>query len=678
MDLYNEVGKIKGIGPAREKILLDKGIRSSKNLLNYLPSRYDDSSHIVTIDECYKQFSEDSIWEIPQKKVAIKAVLSSVTKFRTRSRLSIITGTIADLVSDKKMKVIWFNQEFIFPNLIEGAEYVWFGKVKPDKGQLSLQAPQFEKVIEGKALVELGCIVPIYRRTKKITTKIYRKLIAQIIPQLSIREFLPTSVLTEKHLMPLDIAYKTIHSPKSIPEIAESRRRIEIQELLEIKVEYEKLFKKTKLSLLDTIISDMEKDVGTISNKLSFNLTEGQKSALNEILVQLKSGYRLDSLIYGDVGSGKTIIALLIAFALAKAGRSTILIAPTTILAEQHVRTVYKYVGELKLSEDIKVVHVKKGESLGNNLADSPKLYIGTHAILHRRKVLADKNISFVCIDEQHRFGVEQRALLDPKRKRHVITLSATPIPRSLAISFLGFSQVIFIHGKPKGRKDIVTKVVPFDKEEVTYQWIHNKVAKGGRAYFVFPRIEIDDDEQQHSLLSSVEKLKSFFPGIKVAILHGRIKEDKKKEIMNDFTLGKIQILFSTSVIEVGIDVPEATIIAIHGADLFGLAQLHQLRGRVGRSSMQSFCFLFPGENKNQDVLSRLNFFSDHFSGMDIAEYDLANRGMGTIAGIAQSGLSELKIATFDNITRLQTANEIFDKLRKDKIVIKRYVRDRE
>jgi ATP-dependent DNA helicase RecG len=301
--------------------------------------------------------------------------------------------------------------------------------------------------------------------------------------------------------------------------------------------------------------------------------------------------------------------------------------------------------------------------------ASKPTLFIGTHALLFR-EFLSSERIALSVIDEQHRFGVQQRQALVKDRNGHVMTLSATPIPRTLALSFLGFNDTIDLPEKPQGRKETITKVVPFGKEVATYEWIVKKLEAGQRVYMVFPRVLDEEDGEKSALLSMAEQLKTeHFSRFASGVLYGNMKEEDKTATMQNFASGKTQLLFATTVIEVGVDVPEATVVAVHDATNFGLAQLHQLRGRVGRSDKQGYCFLFSGQ-RTEEQEARLTYFAAHADGISVAEYDLKSRGAGKLLGSIQSGETELRIASLENIPMVKEAMDLFEVLKKKKISI--------
>lgn len=673
MKLTDSVRSIKGVGDTRRVLLEQVGITTLSNLLSYLPYTYEDSTNILNIQNLLLKVSNTPAWELNTLKVAVSVILEKSMTIRTRRGLFLVTATFTDSSSEKKIKAIWFNQAYIQNELKQGSSYVLFGKLKKEGSSIAFSSPKLELIVLGQPLKKLGGILPIYRRIKSITSTYFHKYIEEIVKDVEVEEFLPTHMLRKSELPELKMALTFVHAPQDLEAINNGYRRLSIQELLELRQDYEEKFRKELEDAEGSVYAmQLAKYFQEWIPKLPFTLTEGQNKIVQRIVENIQEKQYLDALLYGDVGSGKTIIALLFALGFAKLGFSSILIAPTTILASQHLKTATKLLQILAISEDISITAVLAGKRKLEG--KSGTVYIGTQAILHKEKLLADPLVKFVCIDEQHRFGVEQRTLLK-NDTRHLLTLSATPIPRTLALSFLGFSESYVLEEKPIGRKEVISRLVPQDKEQITYEWILSHLIKGEQVFIVFPRIESEEESEKQSLIAMAAALKEqYFSNIPSALLFGSMKDEEKNSIMADFSDGKIRLLFSTSVIEVGVDVANATIIAIHGAELFGLAQLHQMRGRVGRSSQQGYCLLFSSI-ESQEASERLKYFSENFEGLKVSEYDLKNRGTGTLLGKQQSGLSELKMAQVTDLAMVKEAMDIYQNLVKEKILIKRYFR---
>lgn len=658
MQLADSISNVKGIGPQREAVLRAAGINQVRDLLTYLPYTYEDSSQIYSVEQAQEFLQTQPEWKSTVVKIAVRAKAEKISLIRTKRGLVLVTGSFVDEENGNRMKVVWFNQPYVQREITEGVTYILYGRIKREGSQLQLIAPKFEEFIKGEPLKKLGRISPLYRRIRSLTSSYISSFVARVVTQVELTDPVPLSILREHTLPSLHNALATLHSPQKITDIALAKRRVAIHELHQLKESYEKNtitqpLKKNEASR--QLARECAKLFGTWIPKLRFTLTDSQNEVLNNLLQQIEQG-ELDTLVYGDVGSGKTIIAHLFSFAFAKLGYISVVVAPTVILAQQH-EAVAKDLSQAIGEPEILLAFVSgKRKTFAE---DKAQVVIGTQAILHSENLTNHPLVKFVCIDEQHRFGVQQRKTLQAAG-RFTITLSATPIPRSLALSFLNFSSTEILSQKPVGRQEIVSKVVPYGKEEVTYTWIRKRLEKKEQAYLVFPRIFADDGGEKQSLTEMAEYLKSrYFEGYRSSILHGGMKDDEKNQIMEDFRNGTLQLLFSTSVIEVGVDAPGATVIGIHGADLFGLAQLHQLRGRVGRSNAQGYCLLFPSES-SENAMERLNYFCAHSKGIDVAEYDLKNRGSGTILGLQQAGNAELRIATLSNVSEIEEAMELY------------------
>lgn len=671
MTLTDSISSLKGIGKSRFALLRTAGLNSIADMLGYLPRAYEDSSQILTISEALDVIRKAPVWDVGRLRITVKAKIRKINSFRTARGFHIIKIVLED--GEYEAQAMWFNQEYVLPSLVQGGEYVFYGKIRLEGRQYVFQSPQFEQISIDTPLKKLGKIMPVYRKVKSVTTAYIKNFVQEAIKSTSIDEYIPSEVLKGVDLSPLNESLIKVHAPGLLREITAGYRRLALQELLELRSEYEHKFSVgVKSSGTAEIAKSVAKLIALWLPQLPFKLTAGQVRVLEQILKALGENAQFDSLLYGDVGSGKTIVAIMLLFAFAMQGKAAVLLAPTTILARQHVETARKYVALFGLETSLEIVEVSGGAK--KLIPKSNTIYIGTQAILHQLNMLDSSLIGFVCIDEQHKFGVEQRLAIK-STGRLVLTLSATPIPRTLALSFLGFSQSYVLEEKPVGRLPVTTKVVPSDKAEITYQWIAEKVTKEEQAYLVFPRIAQAEESDLQSLVAMEEVLKEkYFSEISTGLLHGGMKDAEKQKVMADFSSGKIRLLFSTTVIEVGVDVPNATIIAIHGAEMFGLAQLHQLRGRVGRSSQKAYCLLFPGDF-TESTCERLDFFSNHTEGIEVAEYDLKRRGTGTLIGSEQSGLSELKIATLHDLSLFREAMEVYEELKRRGIAIKQVFR---
>lgn len=670
MQLSDAVETIPGVGAKTQQVFNGAGIYSIGDLLHYLPTGYEDSTEILSLAEAIKRISHLPLWQLSREKFAIKGKLRKISSFKTKRRFALTTAYIVDEQTQDTLQTIWFNMPFVTTQLKVGTEYVFFGKVKRESAaRFTLSSPQFEEYNSEKTLQRLGRISPVYRRIKTLKSPAIARTIRAILPKLEVSDFL-SGIIDQHEFSPLTDAYWNIHSPASFIQLNQGVNRLKLQELLELRDEFEK--KKQASTHEPFKMDEFGKKVQELINSwvplLPFTLTKGQQEILDAYMQKVQQKSAEDTFLYGDVGSGKTIIAQLVALAYAVLGKSALILVPTTILSRQHALSTKQLIERLQGAAQVKVEEVTATRTKRTQSFQPHVIYIGTQAILYQSELIAHPLLAFVCIDEQHRFGVEQR-LLFQRGNRNVLTLSATPIPRTLALSFMQFTEALFLEEKPYGRKEILSRVVPQDKHDSTYTWIAEKVKKGEQAYIIFPRITSEDDEKK-SLIEMFEMLSdSYFSGCRVGMLHGGMKQSEKESIMTSFAEGNLDILCATSVVEVGVDVPNATIIAIHGAEYFGLAQLHQLRGRVGRSNQQSYCFLIPSRYEDT-VIERLEFFTSHHKGSDVATYDLQRRGAGKLLGIDQSGVTELKIASLEELPLIEQAMRVYSLLREKHISV--------
>ena len=663
MLLADSLSNVKFVGNKTFKIFAKKNIRTLWDLWNYFPYKYEDTSNIYTISSILNKlisFKDLFLGNLP--KLTIKGVVDEITSFYSRTKKLIIKATITDPKTKDKIYAIWFNQKYILSNLKKGQEYVFYGKAKKLGATFELQAPLYEAT--NKQLVHLGRLTPVYSQISNISTKYIRRIFLNIRSTYNqFTEYIPYNLLQEFDLIKISDAYLKIHFPLNKADIRKAYYRLAIQELLELLLS-KKEIKQVKNTKYLNLPSYTE-----IIKYSPFKLTNDQQKAIKHLLDYAKKGQN-DIFLYGDVGAGKTLVFFLVALGFLKEKYNVILMAPTSTLAYQHFNTIQKLQNNIKdIDFDIQLITAKNKKKIVK--ADKPTIFIGTHALLHRNYETKFR-FGFVTVDEQHKFGTLQRDTLKSINKDNLmpffLTMSATPIPRTLALTFYGYKQAIYIKEKPKGRKPIKTHLVPQDKISDLLEWIKNKVKEGEQAYIVFPLIE--EDFFNFGLLAWHDALKEgIFKDIKLGLLHGKLSETKKQKVMEDFVAGKIQILLSTTVIEVGIDVPNANIITILGAERLGLAQLHQLRGRVGRSDKQAYCFVVGPK------IPRLVYFTKHQDGLALAKFDLKNRGPGDIAqGIEQAGWKKLKLASLNNFYLVNKAISLFQKLQENNIQIRNYI----
>ncbi len=670
--LSQSVSKVYGVGPQYVKRLNKLGVSTIEDLLCYYPKKYEDLTQVKKVSE----LKEDDTVQ------TVKVRLNDLTNTRTRRGMVLTKGSFED---DSGIgQVIWFNQPFLQNAFQSEKEYLLTGKVKEGYIGPLFQSPKYEPVKEEQ--LHAGRIVPVYHETEGLSSKWLRYKMSIVLPAAEkLAETLPESILQSQKLIGIQEATRQIHFPSSKESLRQARERIAFEEVFLVQLialgnkrEWEK-HDAPKISFNKTLAQDFVRS-------LPFQLTKTQKVSAWEILKDLEKTVPMNRLLEGDVGSGKTVVAALASLMTVKNKYQVALMAPTEVLAHQHYHTIRKVlkpfeikVGLLTSKEVIdsngkKVTKKDLIKEVANHKID---LLIGTHALIEKN--VEFKNLGLVIIDEQHRFGVEQRSALHAKGKSpHFLSMTATPIPRTLALSMFGDLDISIISELPKGRKKILTKVVSDAKRQAAYKFIHDKVKEGpprraegspsarqSRQVFVIcPLIEKSDKLGVKAATLEYEKLaRNIFPDLKVGLLHGRLKKDEKIRVMELFRQGKIDILVSTSVVEVGVDIPNATIMMIEGAERFGLAQLHQFRGRVGRNKYQSYCFLFPTEIESSS-LTRLRSLETIDDGFKLAEIDLENRGPGEVYGKSQSGyFYEFQIANPTDIVLTQKARKEAEKI---------------
>jgi len=627
------------------------------DLLYYFPFRYDDFSQIVNIRELQ-----------PNQIVTIKGKIVLINNRRSHRKRLVITEA---LVEDEtgSIKVIWFNQPWLAKNLKAGDEVFLSGKAEFDNLGLQFISPAYEKITERES-INTAKIVPVYSLTNNLTQKQLRFLINLILNSATlIKEWLPAEILAKHKLLAHNFALKEIHFPKNFKSLEQARYRLKFDELFLIALQNQLL----KKYLAQNFASQQKfkaKEIKEFVSSLPYQLTNDQKKASWQILQDLELAKPMNRLLEGDVGSGKTVVAALAILNTVLNNCQVVLMAPTEILAKQHYNTLNKFLKKFRLKIAL-LTHSEKILNTGKNLNKKEvlaqikkgdvNLIIGTHALIQAD--VEYKKLGLIIVDEQHRFGVEQRKKLKDKNKNkklpHFLSMTATPIPRSLALILYGDLDLSIIKEMPSGRKKIITKLVPEQNRANAYQFISQEIKSGRQVFVICPLIDPSDKLGVKSVTEEFKKLdKEVFPDLKIGLLHGKLKAAEKEEIMNEFKANKIKILVSTSVIEVGIDIPNATIMMIEGADRFGLAQLHQFRGRVGRGEHQSYCFLFTenGSPKTQERLSALVKSNDGFA---LAEYDLKFRGPGEVYGTRQSGLPDLQMASLNDLELINLTKEV-------------------
>jgi ATP-dependent DNA helicase RecG len=675
---------VRGVGPRYLEYLHKMGIDTVKDLLWHFPFRYEDFSQIKKINELQ-----------PNETCTIVATITKVYLRRSfKKRMFIIEAKAQDDTGE--INILWFNQTFIIKNIPPGTTVSLSGKTKAKGKKIILVSPTYEIISHEKLdqdffknLKHTGRLVPIYSETEGLTSKVFRYLIKPLLNQVSLKEYFPSWLLNKYQLLPLKTALAQIHFPDSLELASKAKNRFIFESLFFSKIYLLKIKQQINVLPFPKIKLDIPL-LKSFVNSLPFELTLAQKKSIWEIAQNMQTNL-MNRLLEGDVGSGKTIVAIAASLLVYNSQYQVALLAPTEILAHQHYEKFKTFLKNHKVrialltSKGAKIyddgLEGKITKRNLNKIINSylPIIVIGTHALI--QKNIQFNKLGLVIVDEQHRFGVEQRKKLlssssNSKEVPHLLSLTATPIPRTLALVFYGDMDISILDTLPSGRKQIITKIVTPSQKHKIYDFIRSEVEKGHQAFVICPRIEEEQIDSLNvnasNLLSLAEKLnyevkavkkeykklqEEIFPDLKVAMLHGKMKPEEKENIMKQFQENKINILVSTSVVEVGIDIPNATIMVIEGAEHFGLAQLHQFRGRVGRSHYQSYCFLFT-ESNNSKVYSRLKALVEYNDGFKLAEIDLALRGPGELLGTKQSGIPDLLMKSLINKEMLSSAQE--------------------
>ena len=609
------------------------GINTVYDLIYYFPRAYDDRTNIKKIGEL--KFNE---------YVVLKATVMSAVNLTVRSGKKIVKAMVSD--GTGMMEILWFGMPYIKKSLRIGEEYLFIGQTKK-AAVFQLINPEY-KLFSGQQKVSENEILPIYSSNKNITQNSLRKLVEKFLVNFLnyFEENIPKELIKEYKIMERKSAIKNIHYPVSMKEIEEAKRRFAIEELLilELGILKNRFIIENSNSKNYEVEGKKEK-VREFLSQLTFNLTNAQKKVIKEIYDEISNGKIVNRLIQGDVGSGKTVVAMVMLIYMAENGYQGALMAPTEILANQHYLGIKERLEKIGLRVELLTSSIKgkkKNEILEGITNGDVDIVIGTHSLIEDDVIF--KKLGLIVIDEQHRFGVNQRNKLREKGfLGNLLVMSATPIPRSLALSIYGDLDLSIIDELPPGRTPIKTKWIANDEDlEKMYNFIYKKVNDGNQAYFVAPLIETSDKMALKSVDRVSEEIERKFSNKKIGIIHGKMKAKEKDEVMFKFKNKEYDILIATTVIEVGIDVPASTIMTIYNAERFGLSALHQLRGRVGRGSKQSYCFLISNST-TENSKQRLSIMEETEDGFRIAEEDLKLRNSGEIFGLRQSGFSDLK-----------------------------------
>lgn len=701
--LDRDISQLENVEKGYQQRLRKLGIKKIQDLFFHFPYRYLDYSKITPIEEIKEEDIFSSITEtetITREQSQFYCVVGLIKKIVTiRSRykkIQVTEALVEDISGQGQIRAVWFNQPYLVQSLRAGTKVALVGKVtfRPKL----FTSPDYEIInnINDQELIHTCRIVPIYSVTRGLSSKWLRYFLKPILNQYAdqLSEYIPAEIRKKHDLMTIKDAIREIHFPTTVDLAEKAKYRFSFEELFLIQLSILKERQKIQSQKSFNIKFNLEKTKKLIDS-LPFTLTQDQKVATWEILKDLEKDYPMNRLLQGDVGSGKTVVAAIAALNVINNGYQVVLMVPTEILALQHFENISQLlkgfkirVGLLtsknsKVSIQGKITDLKKSELFEEVKNQKIDLLIGTHSlivgVLRLKSVKATsrlifKKLALIILDEQHRFGVMQRASLLRLSKEkiipHTLSMTATPIPRTLTLTIYGNLNFSVIKEMPKNRKIIITRNVPNDQRDKAYKFIREKVKNGEQVFVICPRIEKRDIEDNSPVVvlkpsswddvktvtKEYEKLsRQVFPNLKISMLHGKIKSREKERILKDFRDKKSDILVSTSVIEVGIDIPNATIMMIEGAEHFGLAQLHQLRGRVGRSDKQSYCLLFSGK---EEISQRLMAMEKIHNGFDLAEKDLKIRGPGDFIGNRQWGFPDITMSALTDLNLIQKAKD--------------------
>ncbi len=708
--LTTKIEEIPKIGLTYQKRLKKFGIKTIQDLLYHFPSRYDDFSDIYNIKQARQKLGQI---------VCIQGRITEIeAKHTFKKWMSMTEAVIEDETG--KVKVIWFNQPYIIKSLKEDDCICLAGKISLYKEGIYLNNPSFERINdfgENEELTHTGRIVPVYPETRGVTSRWLRYIIKPLLYRFAeqIPETLPKEIIKKYKFLSINEAIWQLHFPESFEAADAAKSRFTFEELFLIQLNV--LKEKIKLMQKQSYSCKMDAELmKKFTDSLPFQLTDSQKKSAYAILKDLEKSVPMSRLLEGDVGSGKTVVAAMAALSVVKNNHQVAFLAPTEILAKQHFKSIANLLKDVDINlglltgKDARICkNTKKGEGQAEIFEVSKKSFltdlefgqidiaIGTHSLI--QKGVDFKSLGLVIVDEQHRFGVEQRDQLIKGKKKvpHLLSMTATPIPRTLALTIYGDLDLSLISEMPKNRKKVKTIIVEPSQRTEAYKFIKKEVAEGKGVFVIFPKIESQNSKlkaiaeekgevsgsfmpqnynapslsqlainEVKALKEEYEKLsKDVFPDLRITMLHGKMKAPEKERIMLDFQKGEIDILLSTSVVEVGVDVPRATIMMIEGAERFGLSQLHQFRGRVGRSDMQSYCFLFT-TLPDQLNRKRLKALVESSNGFELAQKDLEIRGPGSLYGTQQWGIGDMAMQGLSNIFLVEktraAAKEILEK----------------
>lgn len=655
------INELKGIGEKTEKVFNKAGIHTTDDLLKYYPRNYD-------------------IYEMPlwirdlkcNQICAVKAIVYKQIEIRRVRNLQIVTAYLQDDTKNV-IRTTWFNAAYLKNTLKPGASFVFRGMVKENRGAFVLEQPKIYKINEYKELLDK--MQPIYPLVSGLTEKMVTKAVVQAIKvELPVKEYMPDAVLKERGLLDINKAYIQIHFPKNKMELKQAKDRIIFNEFFDFTYSLRK-FKDSDKDNENRFVINNSEIISTIINDLPYKLTNAQLRTWNEIEKDMSGSKVMNRLIQGDVGSGKTIVATLALISAALSGYQGAIMVPTEVLARQHLESINELIAENELNINTVLLTgsmkaKEKREAYAKIESGEVSIIIGTHALI--QDSVNYKNLALVITDEQHRFGVRQRESIANKGSMpHIIVMSATPISRTLAIIMYGDLDISIIDELPANRLPIKNCVVGTNYRPNAYKFIEQQVVQGRQAYIICPTVEFSEAIEGENVIDYCDTLKNIFPPyINIEYLHGKMKPAMKNEIMDRFAKNEIQILVSTTVVEVGVNVPNATVMMIENAERFGLAGLHQLRGRVGRGKYQSYC-IFINASETKKASERLEILNHSNNGFEIANEDLKLRGPGDFFGVRQSGDMEFKLGDiYSDASILKTAADMVNRIEDGEIEV--------
>lgn len=655
------INELKGIGEKTEKVFNKAGIHTTDDLLKYYPRNYD----IYEMSLWIRDFKCNQI-------CAVKAIVYKQIEIRRVRNLQIVTAYLQDDTKNV-IRATWFNAAYLKNTLKPGSSFVFRGMVKENRGAFVLEQPKIYKINEYKELLDK--MQPIYPLVSGLTEKMVTKAVVQAIKvELPVKEYMPGAVLKERGLIDINKAYMQIHFPKNKMELKQAKDRIIFNEFFDFTYSLRK-FKDSDKDNENRFVINNSEVISTIINDLPYKLTNAQLRTWNEIEKDMSGSKVMNRLIQGDVGSGKTIVATLALISASLSGYQGAIMVPTEVLARQHLESINELIAENELNINTVLLTgsmkaKEKREAYAKIESGEVSIIIGTHALI--QDSVNYKNLALVITDEQHRFGVRQRESIANKGSMpHIIVMSATPIPRTLAIIMYGDLDISIIDELPANRLPIKNCVVGTNYRPNAYKFIEQQVVQGRQAYIICPTVEFSEAIEGENVIDYCDTLKNIFPPyINIEYLHGKMKPAMKNEIMDRFAKNEIQILVSTTVVEVGVNVPNATVMMIENAERFGLAGLHQLRGRVGRGKYQSYC-IFINASETKKASERLEILNHSNNGFEIANEDLKLRGPGDFFGVRQSGDMEFKLGDiYSDASILKTAADMVNRIEDGEIEV--------